>query len=765
MWSGTYGRRARRALPGDVTSFVGRRRELAELRDQLAAARVVTITGIGGLGKTRLALQLVRENVRRFPDGVVLVALTGSDGSMPVADLVAQALEIREQSTRPCREALTDFLRPKAMLLVLDACEHRLEQCAELVGHLLSGAPEMKILATGRLPLHIDGERVFPLRPLAVDEPRGASSDAFELLRARAGTIPGAGLTERDVADGVALCRRLDGIPLAIELAAACLLTLSVAQIIERLDHRFRLLAGRKPGQVQHEVLLAALDGSFEVCGPAVRLLWQRLSVFAGEFDLAAVEQVCGGDDLPAHDLPHHLGTLVEQSVVMRLPGGDVPRFVLLDTIREYGRLRLDRSVDAIACRDRHRRFYANLAARAEQAWSGPEQRRRLDEIRHSQSDVWAALDAYLDDDDPAAVSAGAMMAAGLWFFWIAGGRLREGRRYLQRALSRHTQPDQARRRTLWACAFVAGTQGDAGPATAMARECLAAAVEADDSELLACARETLGMIAAISGDLGAAVTQLTQALEHHSAPGRSPAGRLRTLPCLGITHIMDGDVGAAATIAGQAEILCRQLGERWQLSYVHYLLALGLRAKGEPDGAMAHVHDAIEIKAEFQDVVGLVMCIELLAGLLADRGDGHRAAHLLGASESLWDTFGLPSFGSPFHSAERAQTEKTAQDLLGAVRYRRALGDGRDLGMEATVAFALNREPVSEDPPTLHDCGPRLTSRESQVAGLVAEGLSNQEIADRLGIGRRTVESHVENLLRKLGFRTRTQIAAWMAG
>lgn len=763
MRSGSYGRHTRRALPADVTSFVGRRHELARLRDLLADARAVTVTGVGGLGKSRLALQAARDSVRRFADGVLLVALTGADRSTPVVELAVQALEIREQSARPPREALTGFLATRTMLVVLDACEHRVDECAEFVGHVLAAAPGVRVLTTGRLPLHVAGERILPLAPLAVDRPGGVSSDAFDLFTARAETTPGVCLTERDRADAVALCRRLDGIPLAIELAAACLLTLSVGQIIDRLDHRFRLLAARRPGRAHEEVLRAALDGSFEVCHPSVRLLWQRLSVFADEFDISAVEAVCCGDELPVHDLPHHLAALVEQSVVVRVPG-EVPRFLLLDTIREYGSLRLGDSAEATDCRDRHRRFYALRAARAEEAWNGPDQCRRLDEIHHDQGNLWAALDAYLDDDDPAAVSAGAVMAADLWFFWIAGGRLRDGRRYLQRALSRHTRADHARRRALWAAAFVAGTQGDLEPATAMARECLAAAVEADDRDLQACAQETLGMIAAIGGDLGTAVTRLTTALECHGADGRSPAGLLRTLPCLGITHIMNGDIDGAMAMAGRAEALCERLGERWQMSYVHYLLALGLRIKGDPDAATARVREAIAIKAEFRDVVGLVMCIELLAGLLADRGDGSRSAHLLGAAESLWQDFGLPSFGSPFHSAEHARTESVARQSLDAVAYRRALTAGRRLGMDEAVAFALDREPATGHPPAAADRGPRLTPRESQVAALAATGLSNQEIADRLGIGRRTVESHVENLLRKLGFRTRTQIAAWMA-
>ncbi|MEU4160913.1 LuxR C-terminal-related transcriptional regulator [Actinoplanes sp. NPDC026670] len=747
----------------DATSFVGRRHELAQLRDRLTAARAVTVTGLGGLGKTRLAVQTARENARRFADGVVLVALTGTDVSMPVADLVAQALGIREMSARASRDALTEFLCSKRMLVILDACETQLERCADLVEHLLSAAPDVRIIATSRLPLQVAGEEVFPLRPLTVEQPRAGSSDAYELLKARAAVIPGAALTEQDVASGVALCRRLDGIPLAIELAAACLLTLSVTQVIDRLDQRFRLLATRRPGRGQQQVLRAALDGSFELCHPSVRLLWQRLSVFAGEFDLAAVEEVCCGDDLPAPDLPHHLGALLEQSVVMRLPGV-TPRFLLLDTIREYGALRLGESLETATYRDRHRRFYAKQAAHAEQAWNGADQRSWLDEIRHSQADIWAALDSYLDDEDPEAVCAGVIMASQLWFFWIAGGRLREGRRYLQRALSRNTPPGQARRRALWACAFVAGTQGDLSSATAMAQECLADATDAGDDDLKACAQETLGMIAAISGDLGAAIRLLTLALDQHGAPGRSPAGLLRTLPCLGITHIMNGDLDDAITIAGRAEDLCRHLGERWQMSYVHYLLALGLRVKGEPEQALAHVHEAIDIKAEFHDVVGLVMCIELLAGLLADRGDGDRATRLLGAAETLWQTFGLPSFGSPFHSAEHAQTEKTIRQSLNADSYRRALGAGQRLDMDTAVALALNREPGPGLPSAAVSRGPHLTPRETQVAELAAAGLSNQEIADRLGIGRRTVESHVENLLRKLGFRTRTQIAAWLA-
>jgi len=751
----------RQHLPDEISSFVGRRRDIIEVRRGFTAARLVTVTGIGGIGKTRVAVRAARTVARLAPDGTWLVSLSELDGPTPVAEVVAQALGIRNQSTRRHADLLAEFLRAKRLLLILDACERHAEECGELSDQLLRAAPGLRILATSRLPLHVAGEHLHPLAPLPVDAPGETTSDATELFRARAAAVPGVELADGDLPQVAELCRRLDGIPLAIELAAARLSLLSTQQITDRLDQRFTILATNRAVVPRHRTLHAAIESTYELCQRPQQLLWARLSVFAGAFDLAAVEAVCAGGELAILDVLQHLGALVEHSVVTRASAGAVPRFQLLDTIREYGGQRLDELGEGQEYRRRYCDYYAALAAQAERAWAGPDQFEWFERLRSEQNNLRAALDTYLDD--PASAATGADLAATLWFFWIAGGFLREGRRYLEQALVLYGQPGRERRRALWVGAFIAGTQGDLDAAEAMAGQCLGEAIEADDDQLRACALETLGMVAAIRGDFDVAVDTLNTALVRFRGLARFDVGVLRTMPCLGITLIMRGDIDDALALARQSHSLCRDRGERWQRSYVDYLIALALRAKGEPEPASTHVLAAIETKHQFRDIVGLVMCIELLAGLAADRDEGARCARLLGAAQSLCHTFGLASSGSSFHSAEQQQCAERTRRLLGEPAYTRNLQLGRALTLDETIAYALSRAPA--DPVPAAGDEPVLTRRESQVAALIAEGLSNREIAGRLFIAKRTVDSHVEHILLKLGFRSRTQIAAWMSG
>jgi non-specific serine/threonine protein kinase len=409
--------------------------------------------------------------------------------------------------------------------------------------------------------------------------------------------------------------------------------------------------------------------------------------------------------------------------------------------------------------RRRYCDYYAALAVQAEQAWAGPDQLQWFERLRGEQSNLRAALDTYLDD--PAAAAAGADLAASLWFFWIAGGFLREGRRYLEQALMLHERPGRERRRALWACAFIAGTQGDLDAAEAMAGQCLDESVEAADDQLRACALETLGMAAAIRGDLDVAVDTLNAALLLFRGLAHFDLGVLRTMPCLGITLIMRGDIDDALALARRSHDLCQERGERWQRSYVDYLMALAAAGQGRARTGV----DARPRRDRGQaSVPGHRGSGHVRRAARRPRGRSRRGRPLRPAArrgQSLWHRFGLPSFGSPFHSAEHLQCVEHARRLLGGLNYTKNFQLGEALNLPEMIAYALCRVPVDAVPPT--DDDPVLTRRESQVAALIAEGLSNREIADRLFIAKRTVDSHVEHILEKLGFRSRTQIAAWL--
>jgi non-specific serine/threonine protein kinase len=453
-----------------------------------------------------------------------------------------------------------------------------------------------------------------------------------------------------------------------------------------------------------------------------------------------------------------HLGNLVEMSIVHRVVGPEPPLFQMLDTIREYGAERLRELGEERALRRRHRLHYLRLVRHAEAAWTGRDQLRWFGRLTREHGNLRAALDDAVADPDGGLDAQ--ELAARLWFVWIAGGRLHEGRHYLERAVAAN-KAGESHRLAQWAYALIATTQGDLATAEPLAKDCLVDAITSGDTRLSAYATETLGMAAAVRGDLHSAVIHLSTALDYYRSLDDVDAGQLRSLSTLGIVRIMQGLFDSALTVGEECAALCRERGERWQRSYADYITALALRAKGERGLATVHVRDAITAKVRFGDIVGLVGCVELLAGLAADGDDGERAAQLLGAAKRLWDTFGLPMADSAFPAAEHRRTKECAIKLLGERGYQEAFDLGNQLGLDDAIRYALGRR---EDLPAPFSGGTDpLTAREAEVAELVAAGLSNREIAERLVIAKRTADSHVEHILVKLGYTTRAQIAAWI--
>ncbi|HKS97884.1 MAG TPA: LuxR C-terminal-related transcriptional regulator [Rugosimonospora sp.] len=741
-------------LPLDYSSFVGRRREIGEVKRRLRdrhGGRLVTLTGTGGVGKTRIAVRVGWDLSRHLPGGAWLARLSDVEHADLVPHVVSAALGVGDQTAPDPVAAIAEFFGREPALLVLDTCERLLAGCASLATALVAGAPGLRILATSREPLGAPGERVILIQPFPTQP---GEVDAVELFRVRAAAaVPGFQVTAQGCPGVVALCRRLDGIPLAIELAAARLRVLSVEQIADRLDDRFRVLGHSRAVDRRHVHLRAALDWSYELCDPEQRALWARLSVFAGGFDVPAAAAVCG-DGYP------QLESLVHKSILTREPDTRPARYRMLDTIRDYGAQRLAEQGQADRLRRRHRDHYAALARRAEAAWTGPEQVRWYRELHREHRNVQAAIEYCLRE--PAELGTGQELIAHLWFFWIACGYLREGRYYLERALALGGT-GRPRRWALWAGAFVAGCQGDLAVADALVEQCRAGAAASGDGQLLRYAAETRAMVLAIRGDVDAGVATMRDCIAAYRALAELDVGLLRTMPMLGVTLVMSGDLDGALALAPECLALCERLGERWQRSYVDYFTALALRGKGDPVRAVAHLARAVRTKHRCHDVVGLVMCLEPLAGAVADLGEGERAARLLGATQELWRMVGLPSFGSPYHAGVRAGTERRARELLSPAAYERAFAEGREMDLDATVGYALTGTRPAPPEPARTAAAP-LTLRETQVAGLVREGLTDRQIARRLAISPRTAESHVRHSLAKLGFANRTQLAAWMA-
>ncbi len=463
-------------LPADQTTFVGRRQAVADIKHALSQSRLVTLTGVGGVGKSRLALQVAHRLRRAFPDGIWLAELATVHEPDQVPRAVAAALGLLETSAREPDASVAGYLASASALLVLDNCEHALDAAARLVVTLLSATTRLHVLATSRTPLGLSVEHVWPVPPLSLPPETGpeerktlSSSEALTLFETRAAAVsPGFRLGPQNRDTVARLCRRLDGVPLAIELAAVRLRALTAEQILDRLEDRFQLLTvGRRDGSARHQTLYAAVDWSFGLCSSSERLLWARCSVFAGEFDLDAAESVCAGADLPAGEVLAGVARLVDQSVLVReRDAGGRARYRLLETLRQFGAERLAGTGETEPLRRRHRDYYLRLAEQSDQESGGPRQDMWVGRLQAERANFWAALDYCVTT--PGQARTGLRLAATLWFYWVGCGFVRDGRYWLGRALAADAQPSPERARALWTAGWIAFLQGEPAASTAL---------------------------------------------------------------------------------------------------------------------------------------------------------------------------------------------------------------------------------------------------------------------------------------------------------
>jgi non-specific serine/threonine protein kinase len=758
-------------LPAEISSFVDRRAETAEVKRLLSVARLVTLTGAGGVGKSRLALRAVTELRRGFPGGLCRVDLSTLNDDTLIGYAVAAVLGLDHRGPRPVHEVLVEYLRDRRALLVLDNCEHVLTGCAGLVDALLRGAAGLRVLCTSRQALGAPGEHVWIVPPMVVPGPGEAPAEAavapavvLFVERARA-VAPGFTLGPRVRDAVVEICRRLDGLPLAIELAAAQMRTLSVEQLARALDDRFRVLSTRHATPRRHRTLQATFDWSYELCTPAERSAWERLSVFVASFDLAAAEYVCADAGLPPGGLLDLVAGLVEKSVLVRdeRPGG--VRYRLLDTVREYGldRLRATGGGEA-ALRRRHLDWYLGLAERFGAEWFGPDQREWTERIRLEYPNLRALLGACLGP--PGDVPAAQRLAGNLVYHWLPAGALPEGRYWLERVLAADTAPTAARARVLNAAVPIIGTL-DLAAGKVLAEEGLALARRLDDPVLIAGAAAGRGVVACLNGDDAAAYDWLTDALDRFG--DLAVAGPLAAMASvtLGSTVVQQGRPAEGVEIMERMLAACRERGELWWQGYAYSSLSWAAVAVGDLTRAAEHVRQALRIARPFGDSLSAGIHMERLAWIAADTGEADTAARLLGGADAIWRRIGRAYLDAPQWRRSHRTCESRARDALGGAAFEAAFAWGGRLDEARAVAFALGDEgPAAAAGPADPGAGRplSLTSRQRQVAELVADGLSNKEIAARLTLSRRTAESHVENILRKLGLTSRTQVAAWVA-
>jgi predicted ATPase/DNA-binding CsgD family transcriptional regulator len=780
-------------LPLLLTSFIGREFEVGEARNLLHSTHLLTLTGAGGSGKTRLALAVAGKYLDQFPGGVWWVDLASLGDAAFIPQAIAAAVGVHEISGTPLAETLAAHLKPRQVLLVLDNCEHLIEACARLVYTLLVTCPGLRILATSREPLHIAGEVTWLVPALSLpDLQRLASpqelarSEAVSLFIDRARSLlPDFTLDERNAAAIAQICRRLGGVPLAIELAAARIRVLTPEQIAARLDDVFHLLVSSdRSAPTRHQTLQAALDWSYDLLAAEEQVLFRRLAVFAGGFSLDAAEEICAEDGAAAPPLRQDtwlrqdrvldlLAQLVDKSLVgVDAEAGRDRRYRFLEPVRQYSVKRLQDSGEAVRIRDRHLAWYLSLAERAAPEMFRVQQTVWAERWELETPNLRAALDWSLAQGRRAHL--GARLAVALTQFWQLRGYFSEGMEWLEMVLSKSAElPERERVEIFFSAAFLAVHVWD----TARAKRYLAQSLELwqalGDREGIARQTRLSAWVAAQDGEIEAALRLGEESLALHREI-EDAWGVVSALLLLGDLAYLRGDIPGARAIQEESLALSRQHG--YSLAVARRLTRLGqiASALGESEQARAFFDESLRLGREGGDQWGMAMALGGMGGLARRQAQPARAASLLGATQAFLDAFGAPLW--VLDRIEFDENLAAVKASLGEKEFAAAWDQGAALrvgDLDRVVQFALalpgpspaESRPGEPSPTPLQAARQEfsgLTRREREVAALVARGMSNSEIAAALFVGLRTAEAHVTHILSKLGFSSRTQIAGW---
>jgi predicted ATPase/DNA-binding CsgD family transcriptional regulator len=750
-------------LPAEATSFVGRRRELAEIRKKLTTARLVSLVGPGGVGKTRLALRTAADLGRGFEDGAWLVELAEVRDGALVSNAVLAALDLRDQAGMNPLQILLSDLRNRQLLLLLDNCEHLLGAVAPLVNEILGAAPRLTVIATSREPLKVPGEYVIPIPPLQVpaengDEPvaHTRQNEAVMLFSDRAEAASGTfELTASNQEAVVTLCRRLDGLPLAIELAAVRTRVISVQQIIDRLTDRFTLLiGGGRTALPRHQTLQTTIDWSYDLLTPAEQTLFRRLCVFAGRFTLEDVEAVCTSDEVPANVTLDTLSALVDKSLVTKEDIRGLACYRLHETMREYATLRLQEAHEEECLRERCLEHYRTTSLR-----SADQARYRLVEWL-----TWAELEidnirAVLQQCVARGDSArGLDIASAMKYYWITHGTT-ESVRWLDQLLASGEGSPGTEVRSNYLRGWLSLIQGDAAAARPWIARAVATAREMGQPALLS---ESLSIAATaenLAGEHGAARSYLNEA-EAITAGLNDFPPRIELVLSRTIHAFFEGDVDAARAASLEGVRLSREAGDLYQLEGMLRNLGMVAMMTGDLHTAKSQFSEALRVARQVDNRLAQCYGLSAAGWYAASTGQARVAARLLGAAAALGTQTGADVMGPsvPF----LAEAKASANGALGASRFEAEYHAGSRLSREAALRLALS-EPDQVEVASPDGAG-GLGKRELEVARLVADGLSNKQIAARLLISERTVATHVGNILNKLGFNSRAQVAGWMA-
>ncbi|MGF1473775.1 MAG: LuxR C-terminal-related transcriptional regulator [Rubrobacteraceae bacterium] len=743
-------------LPPPRTSFIGREREIFDLKSLLETTRLLTLTGVGGSGKTRLSLEVARDLLDSYPDGVWFVGLSPISDPRLISQVVAGIFGVRESPGYPLAETLAEDLHDKRLLLILDNCEHVVDAATRLAETLLDGCPRLKILATSRELLGIAGEVSWTVPPLSL--PGGeANSDADELREAESvrlfadrasQRLTSFTLTPENARSVAEVCRKLDGIPLAIELAAARVGTLNLHQISERLEDALRLLnSGNRTAQPRQQTLRGALDWSHELLDEEERKVLRRLSVFAGGFALEAAETVTSLNDIPQERVLDLISSLVDKSLVIFRE--DHHR--LLEPVRQYARGKLASSGEEETVRRRHALWCLELAEAAEPELTGPDQTWWMDRLETEHDNIRAALGWALDGGDS---KLGLRLAGLLWLFWHTRGHSTEGRRWLESGIKETGEGDtRLKAKALNGAGWISIFQRDYEASESFLKEGAALYREAGDAEGVGTCLSNIWFGAVLANreveEYQWCIDEI-EAIESEVTNSRT----LANIACIrAIMKLKNGDLESARSAYRDARELYDEVGDVQGTVMVLFNLAFEALLRDDHVETRKRCSESLQISRRHDDKLAIMYSLWILGCSMSREGRHERAARLWGASETVQDQNDMPLAPLPTNLTGYEDLLARTRAALGKKSMETEWRRGRNMTQDQAIDYALADEPPASFA--------NLTPREKEIAELAARGLTNSQISYRLVISERTVHNHIRNILRKLNVSSRKKLAS----